>query len=117
MATKAEQYERELLAVIRDKKIAFLDHCFAFTTFSKKTAYNHNLHELHTIKGAIDENRVKAKNYMLNKWIASDNATLQIAAMRLLSDSDEHRKLNQNYTEHSGNALAPIIVKAIPDDV
>ena len=117
MATKAEQYERELLKVIKEKKIAFFDHCFAFTSFSRSIAYYHKLNELDSIKEAIESNRVKAKNYMINKWIASDNPTLQVAAMRLLSDSDEHRKLNQNYTEHSGNALAPIIVKAIPDDV
>lgn len=98
---KAKQYEQELLKVIQSKKIAFFDHCFAFTTFSRATAYNHNLDKLDTIKAAINSNRVSAKNYMLNKWIAGDNATLQIAAFRLLSDSEEHQKLNQQYIDHT----------------
>jgi hypothetical protein len=98
---KTKQYEDELLKVIQTKKIAFFDHCFAFTTFSRATAYNHGLDKLDTIKAAIDNNRVSAKNYMLNKWIASDNATLQISAFRLLSNSEEHKKLNQQYIDHS----------------
>lgn len=96
---KAKKYEEELLKVIKEKKIAFFDHCFGFTSFSRATAYNHSLDNLDAIKDAINQNRVTAKNYMLNKWIASDNATLQISAMRLLSDSEEHQKLNQTYVD------------------
>lgn len=101
MKEKAKKYEEELLKVIKSKKIAFFDHCFGFTSFSRRTAYEHRLHESHDIKDAINQNRVTAKNYMLNKWIASDNATLQISAMRLLSDSEEHQKLNQSYIDHT----------------
>lgn len=101
MESKTAKYEKELLEVIKEKKIAFIDHAFGYTSFSRATAYNHELDKLDTIKAAIAENRVKAKNYMLNKWIASENPTLQIAAMRLLSDSEEHRKLNQSYIDHT----------------
>lgn len=96
MTNKSKKYEAELLKVIKEKRIAFFDHCFGFTSFSRATAYNHSLDKLDSIKDAINQNRVTAKNYMLNKWIASDNATLQISAMRLLSDPEEHRLLNQN---------------------
>jgi hypothetical protein len=95
------KYKDEILKVIKEKKIAFFDHSFAFTSFSRATAYNHGLDKLDDIRAAIDNNRVTAKNYMLNKWIASDNPTLQISAMRLLADSEEHRKLNQSYVDHS----------------
>ena len=115
---KSKKYEKELLKVIKEKKIAFFDHCFGFTSFSRRTAYEHKLHESHTIKDAIAQNRVTAKNYMLNKWIASDNPTLQISAMRLLSDSEEHKKLNQSYIDQttngeSLNTVKPIEVKVI----
>lgn len=96
MKDKAKKYEEELLKVIKSKKIAFFDHCFGFTSFSRSTAYNYSLDKLDSIKEAILQNRVTAKNYMLNKWIASDNPTLQISAYRLLSDPEEHRLLNQN---------------------
>lgn len=98
---KAKKYEKELLKVIKEKKIAFFDHCFGFTSFSRTTGYEYKLNDSDAIKNAINQNRVNAKNYMLNKWIDSDNPTLQISAMRLLSDSEEHKKLNQYYTDHT----------------
>lgn len=118
MKAKAKKYEKELLKVIKEKKIAFFDHCFGFTSFSRATAYNYSLDKLDSIKDAINQNRVTAKNYMLNKWIASENATLQISAMRLLSDSEEHKKLNQTYVDQttngeSINTVQPIEVKVI----
>ena len=101
MTDKIKKYEAELLKVIKENKIAFFDHCFAFTKGVKRTTcYSLKLNESDVIKDAIDENRVTAKNYMLNKWIESDNPTLQVAAMRLLSCSEEHRLLNQTYVEN-----------------
>jgi hypothetical protein len=101
--TKKDKYEAELLSVIKEKKIAFFDHAFAFTSFCSATAYNHELEKLETIRNAIKQNRVKAKNYLLNKWITSDNATLNISAYRLLSDKEEHQKLNQSYIDHTSD--------------
>lgn len=106
MKDKAKKYEVELLKVIKKNKIAFFDHCFGFTSFSRTTAYEYKLNESDVIRNEIDKNRVTSKNYMLNKWIKSENATLQISAMRLLSTDEEHKKLNQSYidqkTEHKG---------------
>lgn len=109
MMSKAEEYKLELLDVINEKKIAFLDHAFAFTSFSRSTAYNYGLDKLDDIKDAIAQNRVKAKTYMLNKWIKSDNATLQLAAYRLCADTEEHQKLNQQYIDHTskGEKIQP----------
>jgi hypothetical protein len=115
---KQKKHEEEILKVIKEKKIAFFDHCFAYTTFSRANAYIYQLDKLDTIKDSINQNRVSAKNYMLNKWIASDNPTLQISAMRLLSDSEEHKKLNQNYTDHTtdGNQIQPTTI-IFTDDI
>jgi hypothetical protein len=105
------KYEKELLSVIKKHRVVFFDHCFGFTTFSRGTAYNHNLHELDAIKDAINQNKVKNKNYLINKWIESDNPTLNVAAYRLMSDSDEHKKLNQSYVDHTtqGDKIAPVL--------
>src|SRR5690554_8023197 len=99
--SREEEYRLELLDVIKDNKIAFLDHAFAFTSFSRSTAYNNGLDKMDDIKDALRKNRVKAKTYMLNKWIKSDNATLQLAAYRLCADPEEHQKLNQQYIDHT----------------
>lgn len=100
---KKAEMRAELLEVIKKNKIAFIDHAFAYTTFSRASAYNKNLDKLDDIRTAINKNRVKAKNYMINKWIASTNPTLQIAAFRLMSDSEEHKKLNQSYVDHTSD--------------
>jgi len=98
-----KKYENELIEVIKKHKIVYFDHCFAFTSFSRATAYKYNLDKIDYIKEAIIQNRVKAKTYMINKWIASDNPTLQIAAMRLIATKEEHMKLNQHYIDHATN--------------
>ena len=107
--SKTDKYKAELLDVIRRHKIAFFDHAFGFTSFKRSTAYNHDLDKLDDIKNAIAQNRVKAKSYMLNKWIASDNPTLQLAAYRLCADPEEHQKLNQQYIDHTskGEKIQP----------
>ena len=93
--------EELLLAAIEKHKIAFFSHCFAFVPFTRTTAYNNGLDKLDSISNLIAINKQKAKNYMLNKWIASSNPTLQMAAYRLLSESEEHKLLNQTYIDHT----------------
>ena len=105
MKDKSKEYEEQLLKAIKEKKIFFFDHCFAFVPFSRATAYNHELDKVDTIKQALESNRVTAKNYMLNKWVGGDQPTLQIAAMRLLSTSEEHKLLNKTYVEQTNKEI------------
>ena len=99
--TKVQRYERELIEAIEKHKLCFFDHCFGYVSFCSATAYNNNLEKLESIRNAIKKNRVKGKNYLLNNWLESDNATLNIAAYRLLSEPEEHKKLNQAYIDHT----------------
>ncbi len=103
MTDKQKKYSQEALEVIKKHKIALIDHVWGFTSFSKATAYNHKLDKLDDIREALENNKNKAKNYLLNKWIASPNATLNVAAYRLLSTSEEHKLLNQQYHDHTSN--------------
>lgn len=67
--------------------------------YGRATAYNHKLEKLDTIKAAFEQNRSSATNYLLQRWINSDNATLQIAAFKIVADSDDHKRLNQTYVD------------------
>ena len=57
--------------------------------------------KLDTIKGKLEENRQSVVNYLLQKWIKSDNATLQIAAMRIVAEEEDRQRLNQQYMDLS----------------
>ncbi len=103
--SKKKKYEEEIIQVIEEKKIKRFSHVFLFYTgCSRATAYNYELEKLDTIEEALRNNRETAVNYMLDKWIESENATLQLAAMRIVGEEEDRRKLNQQYIEHRDNS-------------
>lgn len=97
---KQKKYEEELIEFIKKHKFMKWSHIiWKQSPFSKRTAYNYDLHNLQTIKDAMADNCSEAMQYLLQKWIQSDNSTLQIAAMRIVADPETHKKLNQSYVE------------------
>lgn len=102
MKTK-EEHIAAILNIIHEKKVMRFAHLPAYYPLSRSQLYNLGLDKVDDIKEAIEQNRMKAKNIMLNKWIASDNATLQIAAFRLMADDEERRALNQQYLDMTSN--------------
>jgi hypothetical protein len=100
MAKTKEQHEKDIVEVIKEKKICRISHIFGFYTDIKSSQfYNLKLEKSDNIKEAIHQNRAKGTGYLLNKWISSDNATLQIAAYRLICTPEERQMLNQQYIE------------------
>ena len=93
------KHEKGILEAIQKHPIFCFNDIFVYyQECSRATAYNHNLDKLDSIKEAIYKNRRKGVTSLKAKWLKSENATLQLAAMRLICDADEHRALNQNYT-------------------
>jgi hypothetical protein len=58
---------------------------------------------LDSIKEAIYSNKRRGVTTLLSKWLSSENATLQLAAMRLVADDDERKKLSMNHTDVTTN--------------
>jgi hypothetical protein len=99
---KPQKHEKNILEVIEKNAIFTFKDIFVFYKgCSRSTAYNLELDKLDSIKEAIQSNKRKGVTSMLAKWVKSDNATLQIAAMRLLSDNEERQMLNQQYVDHT----------------
>lgn len=99
---KQAEKEKQLLNVIIQKKWMRWSHInWDAVGFSRQTAYVYELDKSDTIKDQLAENRNKAVDYLLQKWIASDNATLQIAAMRIVAEEEDRQRLNQQYIDHS----------------
>jgi hypothetical protein len=94
------EHEKAILETIAKNPIfKFKDIFVYYKGCSRATAYNHNLDKLDSIKEALYSNRRKGVSSLLAKWLTSDNATLQLAAMRMICDTEEHRSLNQNYSD------------------
>ena len=95
-----KRHEKGILDAIEKHPVfTFKDIFVHYKACSRATAYNHNLDKLDSIKEALYQNRRKGVVSMVAKWLNSDNATLQIAAMRLLCEPDEHKRLNQQYQD------------------
>ena len=95
-----EQHEKEIVDVIVKHKVMKIQHIFShYLDLKSSQFYNLELEKSETIKEAIDNNKSKACTYMLNKWIGSDNPTLQISAFKVLCDEDERKKLSMQFVE------------------
>jgi hypothetical protein len=103
MAYNKSKLEETALKEIKDRKLIFIEDIVCYLPCTRKTFYEHELHKSHAIKDALQLNKTDIKTSLRSKWYKSDNATLQIALMRLACNDEERRKLAVNYTEHSGD--------------
>jgi hypothetical protein len=100
MAKTKQQHEAEIIEVIERNKIMKIQHIFThYLDLKSSQFYNLELEKSESIKEAITLNKTKAVGYMLNKWISSDNPTLQISAFKVLCDDDERKKLSMQFME------------------
>jgi len=106
MAYKTEELIEKSLEIIKSKNIHFIEDLVSYLPCDKKTFYNHNLHEFHLIKEAIEQNKLNIKNNLRKKWYDSDNATTQIALYKLLASQAELKALtNQTISGDSENPI------------
>jgi hypothetical protein len=77
-----------------------IQHIFQhYTDLGSAQFYNLELEKSESIKEAIQTNKSKAVSYMLNKWVGSDNATLQISAFKVLCEDEDRKKLSMQFVE------------------
>jgi hypothetical protein len=99
---KKKDIEAKSLKAIKEHRLFFINDIPAYLPCCRATFYNLGLDKLDTIKDALEQNKIETKNSMRAKWYKSDNATLQIALMKLISSDEERRKMSQNYNEITG---------------
>jgi hypothetical protein len=100
MGKTKEQHEEQILNIIVKNKIMKINHIFQhYTDLQHSQFYNLELDKSESIKEAITTNKSKAVSYMLNKWVGSDNATLQISAFKVLCEDEDRKKLSMQFVE------------------
>jgi len=98
--TKKEIYEKEILEVIKKNNLFVISDIFAFYSGIKSSQfYNLELEKSENIKRAIDNNKVKTKQSLKNKWYKSENPTLQIALFKTICSDEEAHRLNGSKQE------------------
>jgi hypothetical protein len=115
MAYTTKELEKKCIEVIKKYDLFFIEDVIAYLPCSGKTFYNHKLHELQSIKDALAKVRVQKKVEMRSKWFKSENATLQMGLMKLLSTEKELKKLAMEHKEHSGNMQVNTIKRVVVD--
>lgn len=118
MAYKTKDLEKQSLKAIEQHKLFFIEDVVSFLPCDKSTFYAHKLHESDAIKEALNKQRTAVKVSMRSKWFKSDNATLQVALMKLIATDDERKKLAQQFTDvtSNGETLKTALVEFIGED-
>lgn len=101
---KAKIYQQALSAV-EENELFSIEAIVAYIPCVKSTFYELfpiDSDESNTLKELVEQNKINAKQKMKRKWIESDNATLQVAAMKLLGTREERKALSSSYTELTG---------------
>ena len=111
MAYDKKELEKKALLAIEKHKLMFMEHIIAFLPCSKTTFYDLELNESDTIKKAVEEMRISKKTKMLSNWIDSETPSLQIAAMKMISEEHEAHRLNGTRQEikHDGGIKSTLI--------
>lgn len=106
MAYKKEELYKRAIEIAKDEDTYFIEDVVALLGISKNTFYDHfpiDSDEMHNIKKQLNENQVTKKVKLRKKWAKSDNATLQMGLMKLISNSEERKRLNQSYIDHTSD--------------
>ncbi len=104
MAYNTEDLYKQAIKAIEKNKLFFIEDLCAYLPCDKVTFYNHfkvDTNEFNTIKGLLEENRIKTKQGLKAKWYKDDNATKQLALYKLIGTDEERKKLSQVYQDHT----------------
>lgn len=124
MAYNTADLFTQAIAIVQERKLFFVEDLVVYLPCSKPTFYQHfppESNELNAIKEELEKNRVAIKMAMRKKWYDSDNATLQVALMKLICTDDERKALSPSYVDKTelsvnGNATTFNITRRVIGD-
>ena len=106
MAYDKEKLYNQALKAIEENNLFFIEDVIALLPCSKPTFYDHfpvNSNEFNTQKAMLEQNKVNIKLKMRKKWLESENATLQMGLMKLITTDEERKRLATSYMETKQN--------------
>jgi hypothetical protein len=97
MAYDRNELETMAIEAIKKNKLFFIQDVIAYLPCTSSTFYNIGLEKSETIKEALLEVKTNIKVSMRSKWYMSEQPTLQLALMKLISSEEELRKLSMSH--------------------
>lgn len=112
MAYDKKKILKDALELIEKHHLIFIDDVVSLLPIGKTAFYSmfpSESNELNDIKRLLDKNRISMKSNMRKKWYQSDNATLQVALMKLIATDDEAARLSGTPREQKQEKDALVI--------
>ena len=96
MAYKTHELEETALKEITERKLVYISEVICYLPCDKTTFYLHKLNQCHSIKEALEANRIDLKLKIRQKLLESDHPIALIASYKLFAEPSELERLNSN---------------------
>jgi hypothetical protein len=117
MAYDRDKILNKCIEAIKKNKLVFFDEISQYVEPTRSCLYQWEFEKLDVIKEALEDNRVAHKSIMRNRWIQSDQPTLQIAAYKLMASDEEFERLTlQQINSNNNTTLSGGITLEIDND-
>lgn len=98
--------KHKAIEAIEKHKLIFIEDICAYIGISKPTFYDHfkvGTNDFNELSDLLEKNKIQLKTAIRKKWFDSDRDTGLMALYKLCSTPEEHKKLQQNYTDVTSN--------------
>lgn len=115
MAYDTKILKQKAIEAIEKNKLIFVEDVCAYIGISKPTFYDHfkvDSNDFNFLSDLLEKNKISLKVSIRKKWFDSNRDTGLMALYKLCSTPEEHRKLQQNYSELTGEGgkdLIPVL--------
>lgn len=99
---KTSVLKSRAIELINTRKLVFVHDVFTLLGIAKSTFYEHFPNDSDDNKELMDllqRNKAEIKVSLRSKWFKSENATLQIMLMKLVSTPEERKLMSQSFVD------------------
>lgn len=104
MAYVTSELKEKAIKAIKEHNLLFIEDICAYIGISVPCFYDHfnkDSNDYKDLRYMLDENKITVKTKIRKKWLDADRDTGLMALYKLCSTPEEHKKLQQNYTDHT----------------
>ncbi len=102
MAYDKQEIYQQAVEATEKHELFFIEDVVAYVSCGRSTFYDmfpDGSDELDAIKELTSNNKITTKVKMRKNWLDSDNATLQMGLMKIISTDEEAHRLNGSKTQ------------------